>query len=57
MSENRTGPDPPRRGANTLPGVLQYVAGLEGGKFLIALDRMMLSAERYALLFKHIGKI
>jgi len=24
------GPRPPRRGANTLPGVLQYVAGIEG---------------------------
>ena len=27
-----TGQGPPRRGANTLPGVLQYVAGLDGGK-------------------------
>jgi len=27
-----SGPPPPRRGANTLPGVLQYVAGLEGGE-------------------------
>ena len=25
------GPPPPRRGANTLPGILQYVAGIEGG--------------------------
>lgn len=24
------GPPPPRRGANTLPGILQYVAGIEG---------------------------
>ena len=34
MSEDSRGSGnaPPRRGANTLPGVLQYVAGIEGGE-------------------------
>ena len=42
-----SGSTAPRRGANTLPGVLQYVAGIEGGENLLFIDLIDFLVTRY----------